>query len=171
MTFTCTVSATSESYGVDAPCSLATRSMTLSVLALQTSLLWPPFHDFVKVHRSLFIVGASDFFTDLASNVNIIRAILNQVSSFSMQVQNLFLATAANAVWIIPPQGSITDPCGGVKRWSIQLFRGIRFSVLCMCCGLSQQVNIHVGQVRLEILGSERVEGQSTSVNLEPKFG
>lgn len=149
MTSRGTASASSDSCGLDAPSSLAMRSMMSFVLSVQTLALW---HISLIISRGSIehssVLKASNFFTDLAKDATLLSAILKQVSAFSMQVQDLLLANATVAVGIVAGHGPRTDPSNCVKKSTMQLIRRKLFSVLGMGCHvLAEKVLCRPGHI------------------------
>lgn len=134
----------------DAPFSLGMRSLTSYMLSLQTSSLWLiALTSFWRFMEHCSVLEASDFLTDLASDVTVLRAIWMQASSSSMQVQDQLLANEAVAVDIISAYGSQIHPSGGVKRSTMQLIKQTLIWVLSICFPLSCQVRILVGPAHI----------------------
>lgn len=145
------------------------RSVTSSLLSLQTSSLW-----LISLITSWMfmkhspVLKAFDCLTNLASDVTILRATSKHASPFQCWFKIY--------CWPMPQLQLVfylhmTDPSGGVKRSTMQLIKHILFSVFCMHLQLSRRVNILAGLFTFEITVSELDEGPSTSENLESTCG
>lgn len=87
-----------------------------------------------------------------------------------MEVQHLSLARGTIAFGIAPADRCKTDASGAVKIDNAVNSR-VLFSVFCEGYELSCGVTFLVDQLTVETTVSDFEEGQSSSVNLESKFG